>query len=343
LKAAVLLEPRHISVIDAKKPQLGPDQVLVAVRAVGICGSDIHMFKEGKLGSVVLKEPFVLGHECTGQVLETGAQATGVEPGDRVIVEPGVPCRRCEFCKRGEYNLCPEVAFIGIPPTSGALAEYITVASDFVYRLPDQVGFAEGTALEPLSVGIQATEEGGVALGSTVVILGVGSAGLMALQTAKLRGASAIFAVDVLSGRLDAAVRLGATEAIDPRERDPVAVVGRLTAGRGVDVVVETAGSSVTVRQGLDLVRRGGSIVLVGTGMGDVPLDITRVVRSGLKLTGMFRYRSTFPLAVELVRKSKIDLKSVVTHTFPFAQVQEAFSFADEHKDVSIKCVVELP
>src|SRR5512141_2535439 len=181
MQTAVLHRAHDLRLEERPIPRPGPDEVLVAIRAVGVCGSDVHYWHEGRIGDFVVQAPLVLGHECAGVVVESGAEVTSLAPGDRVALEPGVPCRRCPACKSGRYNLCPDVIFMATPPVDGAFAQYVVHPADFAYRLPDHASLEEGALLEPLSVGIHAARRAGVGLGDTVLVGGAGPIGLTAL------------------------------------------------------------------------------------------------------------------------------------------------------------------
>src|SRR5512133_791734 len=206
-----------------------------------------------------LGRPFLLGrtnrHESAGTVVAVGDRVTSLQPGDRVALEPGIPCRRCSYCKTGHYNLCPNVAFMAAPHTDGAMREYVKTAADFAFKLPDSMSFEDGTLVEPLSVGVYAARRGRVAPGDNVVILGAGTIGLMALQAAKVYGASRRIVVDLQPDRLEMAKRLGATHVINPREDDPDKVIENLMPG-GVDLVLEAVGAVATIQMSTRLVRK---------------------------------------------------------------------------------------
>ncbi len=202
MKAAVLHGPGDIRMQRVSIPGIGPDDVLIEVKTIGVCGSDVHYYVTGRIGRYVVREPLILGHECSGEVVRIGQNVRNVDIGDHVAIEPGVPCRRCRFCKSGRYNLCPDVRFLATPPINGAFAEYVASPCDFVYKLPENMTFAEGALIEPLAVGLHAAKRGQVVPGETVVILGAGTIGLMVLQAVKAYGATRIIAVD-LEGILD--------------------------------------------------------------------------------------------------------------------------------------------
>ena len=320
----------------------GPGEVVVAPTVVGICGSDMHLYKEGRIGDSVVEAPLVLGHEAAGRIVAVGSQVTEFTVGDRVIVEPGIACGQCRLCRLGRYNLCPNVRFLGIPPTDGLMATLATVPAKWVYSLPDHLTDADGAMIEPFAVGLQAVHEANVQPGDVVAILGAGPIGLMVLQAAKVRGAGAIVSIDLSDRALEAAKQLGATEVVNPRRDDPKAVLRELT-GEGADIVVEAVGATATIRQTLDLARRGGIVTLVGISSEPaVPLNVNHVVRRGIHVRSSFRYAHQHPVALALVASGKVDLRTPITHHFPFARVAEAFAYVDHNKNEVIKGIVEL-
>ncbi|HBC27682.1 MAG TPA: alcohol dehydrogenase, partial [Ruminococcaceae bacterium] len=221
-------------------------EILLKIEYVGICGSDVHYLEQGRIGDFVVDGDFILGHECAGTVVQTGRGVTSLNAGDRVALEPGCTCGKCEFCKSGKYNLCPDVRFLATPPYNGCLMDYITFPEDMAFRLPDKISTKEGALIEPLSVGMHAAKQGSVTLGSSVTILGAGCIGLVTLLSCRAFGATDLFVVDVLPKRLEYAKKLGATHVINALEEDPVQAIQDRTGGAGTDIVIETAGSAKT-------------------------------------------------------------------------------------------------
>ena len=340
--AAVLHAPRDMRVEAWPVPRLRSDyDALVRVQAVGICGSDMHFYTDGRIGSFVVEEPLILGHEAAGTVEAVGDRVTRLRPGDRVAIEPGYPCRRCEFCKSGRYNLCPDVVFMAAPPTHGAFCEYVVWPEDFLFPLPEQVSLEEGAMLEPLAVGMWAARRAGIRPGDSAVVLGAGPIGLVTLQAARLHGAYPVYVTDMVDSRLAFARRLGATEVINTAEADPVQAVRELTEGRGVDVALECAGAAPTVAQAIAMVRRGGMVQVVGN-MPDT-LDhfpLLEAVLKELTISGLFRYVNCYPPSLAAVASGAVDVKSLITHRFPLAETPEAFEYVLAHRHEVIKAVV---
>ncbi len=341
--ALVLHEPGRVAVEKRTILEPGPDDVIVAPRVVGICGSDLHLYREGRIGDSVVQAPLVLGHEAAGVVVELGSDVLDLKRGDRVIVEPGLACGRCKLCRLGRYNLCANVRFLGIPPTDGMMAGRVRVPRAWIHRLPDSLSDAEGAMIEPLAVGLQAVEEAGIVPGQTVAVLGAGPIGLMVLQAALVRGAAAVVSIDLTDTALEMAKRLGATDVVNPRHSDPVSIVRDVSGGDGADVVIEAVGAAATIGQTLDLVRRGGVVTLVGiSSEPSVPLNVNHIVRRGIQVRSSFRYAHQHPTAISLVAQHRVDLLSPITHRFSFDGAVAGFGFVDKNKNEVIKSVVEI-
>jgi len=264
MKAAVLHRALDMRIEEVSVPEIGLDDVLVNIKAVGICGSDVHYYLHGKAASFIVTEPLILGHECAGEVTQVGDAVKRVKVGQRVVIEPGFPCRKCRFCAEGRYNLCTDVKFYGTPPDDGAFAEYALASAENVYPMPDGMSYEEGAMVEPLAVGMMAARRAGVSVYDSVAVLGSGPIGLMCLQAARAHGALDVYATDMVDYRLEYARKLGANAVINPEKQNVVRCVMELTDNEGVDVVVEATGSVSALKQAFDIARPGGRIVLVG-------------------------------------------------------------------------------
>lgn len=342
-KATYMTGIRKMELRDIETPVPVSGEVLVKLEYVGICGSDIHYLEKGSIGDFVVQGDFILGHECAGTVEAVGEAVTTLIKGDRVALEPGRTCGRCEYCKTGRYNLCSEVKFLATPPYAGCLENSITFPADMCFKLPDNVSTKEGALIEPLSVGIHAARQGGVGLGTSVVILGAGCIGLVTLLACKAMGATDIMVVDVISKRLEYAQRLGATKTINAKEADTVSEILSSTGNAGVDVVLETAGSTITVEQTPFLVKNGGTIVLIGMAPEDViPFNFSKIMAKEATIKTVFRYRNIYPIAIQAVKKGLIDISQIITHEFDFKDTQKAFDFVIEHKNEVVKAVIRM-
>lgn len=342
MKAAVLHGPLDMRIEDVTPPALGDDDVLVDVKAVGICGSDVHYYREGRIGEFVVEKPLILGHETGGIVSAVGKNVKTVRVGDRVAVEPGIPCRACEWCKTGRYNLCPDVRFHATPPVDGTLCEQIVMPADFVTPVPDHVSFEEVAMFEPLSVAIHACRRGGVGPGKSVLVAGAGPIGLVSLMVALAFGATRVFVTDLHPHRRRLALELGA-EAAFPGDGDVAAAVMDHTQGRGVDVAIECAGAEAALSSCLMSCARGGQVVVVGLSAQDfykVPLN--HLAQKELDIKGIFRYVYTYPAALDLVASGRVDVAKIITHRFPFDQVETGFEYAETGKDGAVKVIINL-
>lgn len=341
MQAAVMHSPRQIRIETVPVPDIAPDEVLIKVMAVGICGSDLHYYTHGRIGKYVVEKPIILGHECSGDVAAVGADVTGFKVGDRVAVEPGVTCGRCEACKEGRYNLCPDVQFLATPPVDGAFVQYIKIRQDFVFRIPDSLSYEEAALIEPFSVGIHAAARSKLTPGSTIAIMGMGPVGLMAVVAAKAYGAAEIIVTDLEPLRLDAAKKLGADHVINVAEQDALEEIQRLTDGRGVDVAWETAGNPKALQTALGSLRRGGKLAVVGLPAQDeIPLNVPFIADNEVDIYGIFRYANTYPKGIRFLESGIADVMTLVTDRYSLQDTQEAMERALNHKSECLKVVV---
>lgn len=328
---------------DVPMPVLADREVLIKVEAVGICGSDVHYYQHGRIGDFVVEGDFILGHECAGEVAEIGSGVKRLKVGDRVALEPGKTCGKCEFCKTGRYNLCPDVEFFATPPYHGVFCNYVAHPEDMCFKLPENVSNVEGALVEPLAVGLHAANQGGVKLGDTVVIYGSGCIGLVSLLSSKAMGASKIILVDVLDNRLKTALKLGATHVINPKEADVVKTVAEITERKGADVVIDTAAAEVTVKQTVDVLKIGGTIVLVGMTVNDeVSFNFMKLMGKEGTLKTIFRYRNLYPVAINAIASGVINVKDIVSHEFDFENTKEAFDFVVNNAQDVVKAVIKI-
>ncbi|MFC6836637.1 NAD(P)-dependent alcohol dehydrogenase [Halomarina ordinaria] len=339
MQVAVLTEPGEFEYRERDRPVPDADEVLVRVGEVGICGSDVHYYEHGRIGDYVVESPLVLGHEAAGEVVETGRGVTGLASGDRVAMEPGVPCRRCAYCSRGEYNLCPDVTFMATPPDDGAFAEYVAWPADYCYRLPESVSTREGSLCEPLSVGIHVCRRGAVGLGDSVLVTGAGPIGLLVADVARAAGATDVLVADPVDRKRDLASARGADVTVDPA--DLTEAVAAHTDGLGVDVVVEASGAPSAIEGTLDCVRRGGRVVLVGLASeSTASLDTLALVDDEIDVRGSFRYRDTYPAAVSLLADGSVDVAGLVDFEASLADLGSAFERARDPE--TVKGLVEV-
>lgn len=323
---------------------LQPGEVLVRMEYCGICGSDMHFFTNGCIGTRKAPPDFILGHEVSGTVVQTGGAVETLACGDRVALEPGIPCGKCEFCRKGLYNLCPSIRFLAsaAPPTHGALRKYMIYPAEWCYKLPQSISTLEGCMIEPLSVGMHAAYRGEVGLGKTVFIIGVGTIGYMTMLACKAMSASRVIVSDALENRLALAKQAGADAAINVKTEDALQRVMELTDGCGADVVFDAAGSPFTLASTWKYVKRGGVVVNVGNAGGEVPFLFDEMARKEADIRQVWRYRHIYPVAIDALESGKIDLSGVNPRIFPFAEAEQAFHFAFEHRNEVLKTVIDI-
>jgi L-iditol 2-dehydrogenase len=329
-RAAVLHAPRDVRIEDRPTPAPGPLDVVVEVAAVGVCGSDVHWYEDGRIGTRVVRAPLVLGHESAGRIVAVGDRVTRHAVGDRVTLEPGLPCGRCRECRNGRYNLCRAVAFFGSPPTDGAFTRYVAQHEDFAHALPDALSDEAGALMEPLSVALWACEKAGVAAADRVLITGAGPIGLLSVQAARARGATEVIVTDVNERRLALARATGATRTV--RAGDPLELEA--------DVLIECSGHPQALRDGITALRPGGTAVAVGMSAdadASVPLSVLQTRE--LWLTGTFRYARTYPTAIALAAAGTVDLEAIVTGHFALEDADAALRAGREDPD-SVKVIV---
>lgn len=342
MRAAFLYRPGEIHIEQTEIPIPKDDEALIKLKAVGVCGSDVHFYRHGRIGDFVVKEPLILGHECSGEVVEIGKNVKKVKVGDRVAIEAGVPCRRCSYCRSGRYNLCRDVTFLATPPFHGAYREYMTHPEDFLFKLPETVSFEEGAMIEPLAVGTYAAERGNVNVKNTVAIIGSGTIGLITLQAVKARGAMDVIVIDVESFKLELAKKLGASLTINAKEEDPVQKVIEYSDG-GADVVMEAVGAVETVQQSIKMARPGAVIVWIGMPTTDeIPIRAVEAICKDVDIRGIFRYANAYEPAIKMVSKGKVELKSLITTTFDLDHVQDALEYPTKHPGTCIKVMVKI-
>ncbi len=339
-KAAVLTQLNTIQMQDIPMPSPNRDEVLIKLAAVGICGSDVHYYSHGRIGDFVVDFPFILGHEASGVVTAVGADVSDLKVGDRVCIEPGVPCGKCAYCLSGRYNLCPDVVFLATPPYGGCLMNYIAYPARWTFKLPDGMSLEEGALVEPLAIGINAARTGQVKLGDSVLVYGAGCIGLVSALAAKAMGASRVIVVDLIDKRLEVAASYG-FDTINSGQVDAVERIGQLTQGQGVDAVLDCVGHGSTIAASVRLAKAGSHIVLVGMAAEDLSgVPLGPISAKELVLTSIFRYANLFPTTIQAIASGMIDVKGIVSNRYPFSQTPEAYRATVEHIKDTVKSVI---
>lgn len=333
-RAAVLYAPHDVRLEDRQMPRMKPGEVLIRVKAVGVCGSDVHYYEHGRIGSYIVRQPLILGHESAGVIVDVSEAVNRDRIGERVAIEPGIPDGVCEQCRAGRYNLCPNVHFSGTPPVDGAFTNYVTVPESFAYRLPDNMSDDEGALIEPLSVGLWACRKARLRGGDHVLITGAGPIGLMAMKVAFALGVAEVTITDVAPQRLETAQRLGATRIINVAQQ-PLS-----QAGMQSDVLIECSGNQSALIDGIRSLRPAGIAVAVGMNPGEelnVPMSF--IQNREIMLTGTFRYANTYADAIALVASGRIDVQSIITGHYSLAETEKALQ-ATRSDAANIKSIV---
>jgi len=310
------------------------------MHSVGICGSDVHYWAHGKCGPFEVKGPLILGHESSGIVTALGEGVTTLQVGDRVAIEPGVPCRVCVLCRSGAYNLCPDVKFLATPPIDGSLTSYLEHPSDFCFKLPSNVSMEEGALLEPLSVGVQACRRGNVQTGSHVLITGAGPVGLVCMLVAKASGATKVMVTDPMENRLQVALKLGADAVY---KSDDPNILESLKQYFPITQCIECSGVDSALTLAIRAAGPGAKVVSIGRGAKpyqSVPLF--EAADKEVDILGSFRYHDTYPAALELVASGRVNVRPLVTHHYSLNDVQKAFETAEVGRDGAIKVMISV-
>jgi L-iditol 2-dehydrogenase len=342
VKALVLSEYEHLEVQEIAKPQPRADELLIRIRACGICGSDVHGY-DGSTGRRL--PPIVMGHEAAGVVEAIGEDVKGFRPGDRVTFDSTVYCGRCFFCLRGEFNLCDDREVIGVSTPAfrrmGAFADYVTVPARIAYLLPDDMPFAHAALVEAVSVAVHAVSLTPIALDDSVVVIGAGMIGLLILQAARLAGAGKVIVVDLDEARLALARNLGATATLNSREPDADGRLLALTGGRGADAVLECVGTPATVKLAVDMARKGGTVTLVGNVSPTVELGLQSVVTRQIRLQGSCASSGEYPVCLSLMSRGAIQVAPLISAVAPLEDGAGWFRRLHDREPGLLKIVLE--
>ena len=335
MKVAILSDVYKIDIKEIEKPKIKNNEVLIRVKATGVCGSDLHAYRGHH---PFRKPPVILGHEVSGTVEEIGNVVNNIKIGDRVTVEPQVGCGECEYCLVGKYNLCINRRAPGVGNWNGTFAEYFVAPERTVYKLPDKISFDEGALIEPLAVGVHAIRNADIKLGNTVAILGAGTIGLMSLIAAKNAGASRIYVSDLLDYNLSKAKELGADVIINT-ENDNIFEIVKKEDSNGVDEVIITAAFPIVWEEALKISKKGGGICIVGMFDKPVTTDLLQLLMSEKSVYTSWVYRrEDFEISIKIAQE--VNLNSLITHKFSLEDTAKALKIMDDRKENMVKVIL---
>lgn len=343
MKALVLERIGELAIRDIDLPrEVGPNDVKIAIHTVGVCGSDVHYYTHGAIGSFVVREPMVLGHEAAGTIIEVGSDVKTLKVGDRVCMEPGVPNMASRASKLGMYNVDPDVRFWATPPIHGVLTPEVVHPAAFTYKLPDNVSFAEGAMIEPFAVGMQAATRARITPGDVAVVIGCGPIGIMTAIAALAGGCSRVIISDLSAPKLAIAGQYAGITPVNITQGSLAETVASATDAWGADIVFEASGSPRAYQGIFDLLRPGGTLVLVGLPVEPVAFDIPASIFKEARIETVFRYANNFDRAVNLIASGKVDLKPLITDTYAFADSIAAFERAAKGLAEDVKLQIRL-
>lgn len=343
MKAAVLTDIRRIEIREVPEPAIQTDtDVLLRVAAVGLCGSDLQYYSTGRIGSDVVRFPFIIGHECVAVVEKGGRDVKNVKPGDRVAVDPAVSCGKCDQCLQGRPNTCRNLRFLGCPgQLNGSLTEFIVMPESSCYPLVEGTDTKHGILAEPLSIGIYAVRLMGPAPVSSIAILGAGPIGLSVGIAAKDIGIQKIYMTDKIDDRLEAAQKAGAVWIGHPDRANIVENIME-TEPSGLDAVFECCGDQEALDQAVALLKPGGKLMIVGIPESDlITFDVHRLRRKEITVQNVRRQNGCMPAAIDLIARRKSDLNFLVTHAFSLEETQKAFELVENYRDGVIKAIIQ--
>ncbi|PIE31452.1 NAD(P)-dependent alcohol dehydrogenase [candidate division KSB3 bacterium] len=338
MKALVLEKVGDLSLRDIEiEEQLGTDDVRIALKSVGVCGSDVHYYTHGAIGPFVVNDPMVLGHEAAGEVIEVGANVTHLKVGDRVCMEPGIPNPRSKASKLGLYNLDPAVVFWATPPVHGCLRTSVVHPAEFTFKLPDNISYEEGAMVEPLAIGMHAAVKARITPGDVAVVTGAGTIGVMTCLAALAGGCSQVIISDIRQEKLDLLQGMAGVHRVNVAQTDLLEFVQNFTEGWGADIVFEASGSAKVASTIFDYLRPGGHLVYIGMPVEPIQLDIVQAQAKEIQMDTIFRYANVYDRALQLMASRKIDLKPFITERYSFDDSIAAFEYAKDPKPSSVK------
>ncbi|KAF2273465.1 sorbitol dehydrogenase-like protein [Westerdykella ornata] len=328
------------------KANLKEGEVLINVKSTGICGSDIHFWHAGCIGPMIVRDSHILGHESAGLVLAVHPSVTHLQPGDRIAIEPNIPCLSCEPCLTGRYNGCPDVAFLSTPPYPGLLRRYLTHPAKWCHKLPDNLTYEDGAMLEPLSVALAGMDRANVRLGDPVLVCGAGPIGLVTLLCCRAAGAAPIVITDIDEGRLKFAQSLVPGVKTHKVEfshtpADFASAIHKLMEGVQPAFALECTGVESSIASAIETVRFGGKVFVIGVGKNEIKIPFMTLSTREVDLQFQYRYANTWPKAIRLMKEGIIDTKRLVTHRFGIEDAVEAFKTAGDPKTGAIKVQIQ--
>jgi D-xylulose reductase len=341
---ALVLERQHeLAIRDIEVDEaLGPHDVRIALRTVGVCGSDVHYYENGRIGQFIVREPMILGHEAAGKVVEVGAQVPNLKIGDRVCMEPGIPDPNSKATLLGMYNLDPAVRFWATPPIHGVLRPTVVHPAAFTFRLPDTVSYEEGAMVEPLAVGMHGANKAKIKPGDVAVVIGAGPIGILTALAALAGGCSQIIISDVEQPKLDIAAGLGPIRPVNVAQEDLVSVVMAMTGNWGADLVFECSGNEKAASGVFDVVCPAGCVIYIGMPGQPIAYDVVAAQIKEVRVEHVFRYAHVYPRALALMGSGKLDVKPLITDTFSFADSIRAFDYALHMPPTSVKVQITV-
>ncbi len=343
MEALVLERKDELSLRDiAVDGELGPRDVRIALRRVGVCGSDVHYYAHGAIGPFVVREPMILGHEASGEVVEVGRDVTHLKEGDRVCMEPGIPDPNSKASRLGMYNLDPAVRFWATPPVHGVLRPTVVHPADFTYKLPDNVSYAAGAMVEPLATGVYAATKAKIQPGQVAVVTGAGTIGLVTVLAALGGGCSKVIVSDVSEAKLEIAARMGPVLPVNVKSEKLADVVARETDDWGADIVFEASGNEAAAAQAPELACPGGQIVYIGMPGQPIAYDVVGAAIKEVTVDHVFRYAHIWPRVVAMLGSGQIDVSPLITDTYGFKESIEAFDYARGAPANSVKVQIEM-
>lgn len=344
MRALVLKEKNRLSIEDfAIDEQLSPTDVRIAIKRVGICGSDIHYYLQGKIGDFIVKEPMILGHEASGVVIETGKDVAHLKVGDRVCMEPGIPALNSSATLQGKYNLDPSVRFWATPPVHGCMRESVVHPANFTFKLPDNVSFEEGALVEPLAIGVYSASTATIQPGDVAMVFGAGTIGIVTALAAVSSGCSKVILCDIKQGKLDIIKKHfsknilcvnTATESLDN--------IMQMVAPEGVDVVFEATGNPTVIAHMIKYIRPAGRAVMIGMPAVPASYDVVAAQVKEIEIRHIFRYRNMYPRTINMIASGAMSVKPLITHTYNFKDVIKAFDFAASMPEDAIKVMINM-